>query len=222
MEEQQLSTGSCSCPPFGPQAWYFVHDDYLRVIILNFNFEKSGLRKDGWTTAWWWQQLARQSPCPAEFSCKRCSLRLFQISCLVFLSPPFICYSYFFTDSFFCFLLVSSYLIFYSSHSLICFVLPLFLQYDNFLRAQRSHGRFRGNQRWTFWRWELNLKSCKKLKSLKKSFNSRNKNMQKKLLTLKKIFYIWGKTKNFGSENKMKITEKKKWKTLKKENLTKA
>ena len=85
-----------------------------------------------------------------------------QISCLVFLSPPFICYSYFFTDSFFCFLLVSSYLIFYSSHSLICFVLPLFLQYDNFLRAQRSHGRFRGNQRWTSWRWELNLKSCKK------------------------------------------------------------
>ena len=98
MEEQQLSSGSCSCPPFGLQAWYFVHDDYLRVMILNFNFEKSGLRKDGWTTAWWWQQLARQSPCPAEFSCKRCSLRLFQISCLVFLSPPFICYSYFFTE----------------------------------------------------------------------------------------------------------------------------
>ena len=89
MEEQQPSSGSCSCPTFGLQAWYFVYDNLQIVIMLNFNFEKSGLKKDGWTTAWWWQQLARQSPCPAEFSCKRCSLLLFQISCLVLLSPPF-------------------------------------------------------------------------------------------------------------------------------------
>ena len=154
MEEQQLSSGSCSCPPFGLQAWYFVHDDYLRVIILNFNFEKSGLRKDGWTTAWWWQQLARQSPCPAEFSCKRCSLLLFPDQLFGLLITPFYLLFLFLHRT----LVVSSYLIFYSSHPLICFFLLLFLQYDNFLRAQRSHGRFRGNQRWTFWRWGLNLK----------------------------------------------------------------
>ena len=127
MEEQQLSTGSCSCPPFGLQAWYFVHDDYLRVIILNFNFEKSGLRKDGWTTAWWWQQLARQSPCPAEFSCKRWSLFSFQISCLVFLSSPLICYSYFFiTSPFALFLSPSIWFLFLESSHLLCHCLFLF------------------------------------------------------------------------------------------------
>ena len=40
MEEQQLSSGSCSCPPFGLQAWYFVHDDNQRVIMLNIRFEE--------------------------------------------------------------------------------------------------------------------------------------------------------------------------------------
>ena len=120
-----------------------------------------------------------------------------QISCLAFLSPPFICYSYFFTDSFFCFVLVSFYLIFIPRILSFALSLPLFIQNENFLRAQRSHGRFRGNQRWTFWRWELNLKSCKKLKYLKKYFDGRNINMQKRLLTLgMKSSKIEGKQKN--------------------------
>ena len=40
MEEQQLSSGSCSCPPFGLKTWYFVHDDYQIVIMLNIRFEE--------------------------------------------------------------------------------------------------------------------------------------------------------------------------------------
>ena len=99
--------------------------------------------------------------------------------------------------SFLCFVLVSFYLIFIPRILSFALSLPLFIQNENFLRAQRSHGRFRGNQRWTFWRWELNLKSCKKLKYLKKYFDGRNINMQKRLLTLgMKSSKIEGKQKN--------------------------